>query len=97
MAIVARTLVAPATQEDHDRLNGAVERRLMDQGGPPDGLMSLVTFPDEDGFIIVEVWRNEETFASYVRDVFVPALSRPEVRRTGRARRAGSEGRSGHD
>jgi hypothetical protein len=75
MAIVARTLVAPATQEDHDRLNEAVERRLMDQGGPPDGLMSLVTFPDEDGFAIVEVWRNEETFASYVRDVFAPALS----------------------
>jgi hypothetical protein len=75
MAIVARTLVAPATQEDHDRLNDAVERRLMDQGGPPDGLMSLVTFPDEDGFAIVEVWRNEETFASYVRDVFAPALS----------------------
>jgi hypothetical protein len=75
MAIVARTLVGPATQDDHDRLNGAVERRLMELGGPPDGLMSLVTFPDEDGFVIVEVWRNEETFASYVGNVFAPSLS----------------------
>jgi hypothetical protein len=75
MAIVARTRVGPATQDDHDRLNAAVERRLVEQGAPPDGLMSLVTFPDEDGFVIVEVWRNEETFAVYLREVFAPSLS----------------------
>jgi hypothetical protein len=75
MAIVARTFVGAASQTDHDRLNESVERRLVEQGGPPDGLMSLVTHPHEAGFIIVQVWRSEDTFAAFDAGVLAASLA----------------------
>ena len=75
MAIVARILVEPAEQSDHDRLGSAVESRLDDLGGPPDGLMLHVGYPHGRGFMIIEAWRSEDLFRSYLDQLFLPALS----------------------
>lgn len=34
MAVIVRIVIHSASQDDHDRLGGAVETRLHDQGGP---------------------------------------------------------------
>lgn len=75
MAIVARILVEPAEQNDHDRLDSALESRLHDLGGPPDGLMLHVGYPHGGGFMIVEAWRTEDLFRSYLDQLLLPALS----------------------
>jgi len=75
VAIVARILVEPAEQDDHDRLGSAVESRLEDLGGPPDGLMLHVGYPYGRGFMIVEAWRTEDLFRSYLDQLLLPALS----------------------
>jgi hypothetical protein len=75
VAIVARILVEPADQVDHDRLQSAVESRLHDLGGPPDGLMVHVGHPHGRGFMIVEAWRTEDLFRSYLEELLLPALS----------------------
>lgn len=75
MAIVARIRVESAGQDDHDRLQSAVESRLREAGGPPDGLMTHIVHPDENGFVIVEAWRTEELFRSYLDQLLLPALA----------------------
>ena len=75
MAIVARILVEPAEQNDHDRLEGGVNSRLHDLGGPPDGLMLNLVYPHGRGFMIVEAWRTEDLFRSYLDQLLLPALS----------------------
>ena len=75
VAIVARILVESAEQNDHDRLEGAVNSRLHDLGSPPDGLMLHVGYPHGRGFMIVEAWRTEDLFRSYFDQLLLPALS----------------------
>jgi hypothetical protein len=75
MAIIARILVEPADQADHDLLQNAVESRLHDLGGPPDGLMVHVGHPHGRGFMIVEAWRTEDLFRSYLDELLLPALN----------------------
>ena len=74
MAGVARIVIDSAEQDDHDRLGGAVETRLQNLGGPPDGLMVHLGYPADRGFVIVEAWRTEELFRSYQEQVLGPAL-----------------------
>lgn len=75
MAIVARLRVPTATAHDHDRLQHEVETRLATLGGPPDGLMVHLGYPDGDDLVLVEAWRTEDLFESYLRDVLQPALA----------------------
>jgi hypothetical protein len=75
MAVIVRIVIDSASQDDHDRLGGAVEARLHDQGGPPDGLMVHLGWPVDDGFVITEAWRTEELFRRYREHVLEPALS----------------------
>ncbi len=74
VAIVARILVEPAERNDHDRLDSAVESRLHTLGGPPDGLILHVGYPHGRGFVIVEAWRTEDLFRSYLDQLLLPAL-----------------------
>ncbi len=75
MAVIVRIVIDSASQDDHDRLGGAVEARLHDQGGPPDGLMVHVGWPEGDGFVIAEAWRTEELFRRYQEHLLEPALA----------------------
>lgn len=74
VATVARILVEPGEQHDQDRLESAVESRLQDLGGPPDGLMLHVGYPQGGGFMIIEAWRSEGPFRSSLDRLFLPAL-----------------------
>ncbi len=59
MAIIVRMLLEPADQDDHDRLQDAVEAGMSRLGGPPEGLMFHLGYPSGQGFLLVEVWRSE--------------------------------------
>ena len=75
MAVIVRIVIDSASQDDHDRLGGAVENRLHDQGGPPDGLMVHLGCPVGDGFVLTEAWRTEELFRRYQEHLLKPALT----------------------
>lgn len=74
MAIVARILIEPADQNDHDQFDSAVESRLHDLGGPPNGLMLHVVYPHGRGFMIVDAWRTEDLFRAFRDQLLLPAL-----------------------
>jgi hypothetical protein len=74
MAVIVRILVDAAGQSDHDRLQSAVENRLQDVGGPPEALMVHLGYPDDRGLVIVEAWRSEDAFRSYLDHVLGGAL-----------------------
>ena len=75
MAIVVRTAIGPADQEAHNRLDQSVEKALMRQGGPPNGLMVHLAYPSGQGFLIVDVWNSEDAFRAWWTDVMEPALA----------------------
>jgi hypothetical protein len=86
MAIVARIFINSAERADHDQLERAVESRFEELGGPPDGLMVHLGYPNDGGLALVEVFRTEELFQSFLDDVLDPALdeagllaSEPEI------------------
>jgi hypothetical protein len=74
VAVIARILVDAAEQSDHDRLQSAVEKRLQDVGGPPEGLLVHLACPDDRGLMIVEAWRSEDSFRYYLDHVLGAAL-----------------------
>jgi hypothetical protein len=74
MAVIVRMVIDSASQDDHDRLGQAVETRLHEQGGPPDGLMVHLGWPEDGGFVITEAWRTEELFRSFKERLLEPAL-----------------------
>jgi hypothetical protein len=69
MAVLVQLTVTPATQEQFNELDAAVGQSMMDAGGPPDGLMSHVVYPQGDGFVVAEVWRTESDGQHYVDNV----------------------------
>jgi hypothetical protein len=75
MAVIVRIVLDSASQEDHDRLGAAVEANLHDRGGPPDGLMVHLGWPEDDGFVITEAWRPDQLFHRYRLELLEPALS----------------------
>jgi hypothetical protein len=74
MAVIVRMVIDSVSQDDHDRLGQAVEARLQEQGGPPDGLMVHLGWPMDTGFVITEAWRTEERFRGYQERLLGPAL-----------------------
>ncbi|MEO6714330.1 MAG: hypothetical protein ABIM89_12990 [Mycobacteriales bacterium] len=60
---------APATRDQLDELDAKVGSAMSGAGGPPPGLMSHVVYPEEDGFVIDEVWGSESEGQSYIGDV----------------------------
>jgi hypothetical protein len=69
MAVLVQLTVTPATQEQFNELDAAVGQSMTDAGGPPDGLMSHVVYPDGAGFVVAEVWRTESEGQHYMADV----------------------------
>jgi len=75
MAVVLRLSVSPATQEEFNELDALVGRSMMAAGGPPDGLMSHVVYPEGEGFVVAEVWRTEAEGQAYVNGVLRPLVT----------------------
>jgi hypothetical protein len=74
MAVLVQLTVTPATQQQFNELDAAVGQSMTDAGGPPDGLMSHVVYPEGDGFVVAEVWRTESAGQQYVDDVLRPLV-----------------------
>ena len=74
MAVLVQLTVTPATQQQFNELDAAVGQSMTDAGGPPDGLMSHVVYPQGDGYVVAEVWRTESDGQHYVDDVLRPLV-----------------------
>ena len=75
MAILLQLKIAPATQEQFNGLDALVGKSMMEAGGPPEGLMSHVVYPEDNGFVIAEVWRAEPEGRTYVEEVLRPLVT----------------------
>ncbi len=82
MAVIARLSVDAAGPDDHDRLQHVIDANLAARGGPPEGLMAHLGYPSGDGFLVVEAWRTEEDFRSFMTDVLLPAFDAVGLRAT---------------
>ena len=74
MAILLLLTVAPATQDQFKALDARVGQAMHQAGGPPDGLMSHVVYPEGDGFVLAEVWRGQAEGDPYVDNVIRPLM-----------------------
>lgn len=74
MAVLVQLTVTPATHEQFNALDSAVGQSMTVAGGPPDGLMSHVVYPEGGGFVVAEVWRTESDAQHYVDDVLRPLV-----------------------
>lgn len=75
MAVLVQLTVTPATQQQFNELDAAVGRSMKEAGGPPDGLMSHVVYPEGDGFVVAEVWRTESKGQHYLDQVLRPLIA----------------------
>jgi hypothetical protein len=75
MAIIVRFRIPSAAAEDHDRLEREIETRFATLGGPADGLMVHLGYPDGNDLVIVQGWRTQDLFDSSLHEVFQPALA----------------------
>lgn len=76
MAVAVTFRIADADQGDHDRLEAALRERIEAAGGPPDGLLVHLAHPDDaDGFVSIEVFRDEASFRAFWSSMAEPALA----------------------
>ena len=75
MAVLLRVSVDRATQEQFNELEVRVGQTMMQAGGPPEGLMSHVVYPEEEGFVLSEVWRAPDEGQTYLDTVVRPLMS----------------------
>lgn len=75
MAVVVEIAVPGGTREQADAFDDSMERLIGEQGGPPPGLMVHLTRPDDDGFLLCDVWRNEEEMRSFLESSILPQLA----------------------
>jgi hypothetical protein len=73
MAVVVE-LRAVGTRDDHDAADVKVEEAMGKLGGPPNGLMFHLTWPDGDGFVVLDVWRTEQAAREFLDSVVLPAF-----------------------
>jgi hypothetical protein len=71
MAVVLRLTVSPATQAQFNVLDDRVGEAMDAAGGPPDGLMAHVVYPEGEGFVVAGVWRSEADGRDYVDGTLV--------------------------
>jgi hypothetical protein len=75
MAVFLRLRVTPATQDQFQALDDRVGQAMMAAGGAPTGLMSHVVYPEDDGFVVAQVWRTEAEARAYVDDQLRPLVA----------------------
>jgi hypothetical protein len=75
MAVLLQLTVTPATQDQFDELDARVGQSMAQAGGPPAGLMSHVAYPEDDGFIVAEVWRTHADGQPYFDEVLLPLMA----------------------
>ena len=74
MAVVIELRVA-GSRDQHDAADAKVEEALGELGGPPDGLMFHLSWPDDEGFVMIDVWRSEQEARQFFDSVVRPAMT----------------------
>jgi hypothetical protein len=74
VAIVAHTRIKKASRTEQQAVEDRVNAAIAAQGGPPDGLMALIVYPEGDGFVICSVWADEAKMAAYDKATQRPAI-----------------------
>ena len=75
MAVVVEMPVRSASRVPHDLLDERIEAVMREKGGPPAGLMAQVNRPDEDGFLMIGVWRSESEMRDFHESTLLPQLA----------------------
>jgi len=75
MAVIVQLTVRAATQAKFNELDALVGQSMGQAGGPPAALMSHVVHPEDDGFVIAEVWRAEAEAHAWADEVLRPLLT----------------------
>lgn len=75
MAIAVETVVSQASRAEAEKFDAAVEAAMVQQGGPPAGLMVHFMHPMGDGFVLRNVWRGREEMERFYGDVILPLLA----------------------
>ena len=75
MALVVEVRFARGTRDQHDAADIKVTEAMETLGGPPAGLMFHLTWPDTDGFVILDVWRTEAEAREFLEAVLYPAIA----------------------
>ena len=71
MAILMKVEGAGATTDQYDQLNKAMG---IDADNLPEGLVSHVAGPTDDGLLIVDVWESQEALQRFLEDRVGPAM-----------------------
>lgn len=74
MAVISHTRVQKAGRIEQQAVDDGVNASIAAQGGPPEGLMALIVYPEGDGFIISSVWNNEDNMLRFDEAVQRPAI-----------------------
>jgi hypothetical protein len=75
MAIVVETVVPRASRAEAEQFDADVEAAMIEQGGPPAGLMVHFMHPVGDGFVLRNVWRGREEMQRFYDAVILPRLA----------------------
>jgi hypothetical protein len=76
MAVVVQLPVTPASRDDVNALDDAMETVMAAQGGPPPGLMLHVAWPVDEGFMLCQIWRTEAEARASFEESVIPELAR---------------------
>jgi hypothetical protein len=76
MAILMILDIPGGTVEQYDKVNEAMG---VDADNTPEGLISHVTGPTDDGLLIVDVWESEEALNRFVGERVMPAMQQVGV------------------
>jgi hypothetical protein len=79
MAIVVETVVPQASRVEGEQFDAEVEAAMVQQGGPPAGLMVHFMHPVGDGFVLRNVWRSREEMQRFYDAVILPRLAAAEL------------------
>jgi hypothetical protein len=64
-----------ASRAEAEQFDAEVEAAMIQQGGPPAGLMVHFMHPVGDGFVLRNVWRGQEEMQRFYDGIVLPRLA----------------------
>ncbi len=75
MAITITHRIKSANDEQYNALTITTGEAIQRFGGPPDGLLIHLAYPDGADILVVEAWRSEDAIGQWYDDVIYPSLT----------------------